>query len=278
MRLDHHTALDARALLPFLAARAVPGVEEVVGRGVPAEPGGRRSWTLRPARDARRRRRPARRRAGDPPPRRRPGGDRSPASATIRCSARSSAPRRAAASRGTRTRPSSRCARCSASRSRWPRRARSPGGWWRRRASRWRRRSAASRTASPPRPRWPRSTPRRCRCRAPALARSSAWRAEPFGEHLPGVGPWTAAYVALRSGDDDAFLPTDLGVKHGLAALGADPRRAASSSPRRGGRTAGSPWRTCGPPRPVGELRLGREAREPAATVKLGVLSCLGVV
>jgi AraC family transcriptional regulator, regulatory protein of adaptative response / DNA-3-methyladenine glycosylase II len=50
---------------------------------------------------------------------------------------------------------------------------------------------------------------------------------EPFGEHLPGVGPWTAAYVALRSGDDDAFLPTDLGVKHGLTALGADPRRAA---------------------------------------------------
>jgi len=30
VRLDHHPALDARALLPFLAARAVPGVEEVV--------------------------------------------------------------------------------------------------------------------------------------------------------------------------------------------------------------------------------------------------------
>jgi AraC family transcriptional regulator of adaptative response / DNA-3-methyladenine glycosylase II len=49
---------------------------------------------------------------------------------------------------------------------------------------------------------------------------------KPFGTHLPGIGPWTAAYVALRSGDDDAFLPTDLGVKHGLAALGADPARA----------------------------------------------------
>jgi AraC family transcriptional regulator, regulatory protein of adaptative response / DNA-3-methyladenine glycosylase II len=44
---------------------------------------------------------------------------------------------------------------------------------------------------------------------------------------VPGVGPWTASYVALRSGDDDAFLPTDLGVRHGLAALGQDPRRAA---------------------------------------------------
>jgi AraC family transcriptional regulator of adaptative response / DNA-3-methyladenine glycosylase II len=35
------------------------------------------------------------------------------------------------------------------------------------------------------------------------------------------------AYVALRSGDDDAFLPTDLGVRHGLSALGADPAQAA---------------------------------------------------
>jgi AraC family transcriptional regulator of adaptative response / DNA-3-methyladenine glycosylase II len=44
---------------------------------------------------------------------------------------------------------------------------------------------------------------------------------------LPGVGPWTLSYVALRSGDDDAFLPTDLGVRHGLQALGQDPRDAA---------------------------------------------------
>ena len=62
------------------------------------------------------------------------------------------------------------------------------------------------------------------RARARALVGMAG---EPFGTHLPGVGPWTAAYVALRSGDDDAFLPTDLGVKHGLAALGADPSRAA---------------------------------------------------
>jgi AraC family transcriptional regulator of adaptative response / DNA-3-methyladenine glycosylase II len=44
---------------------------------------------------------------------------------------------------------------------------------------------------------------------------------------LPGIGPWTLSYVALRSGDDDAFLPTDLGVRHGLEALGQDPRAAA---------------------------------------------------
>ncbi len=38
---------------------------------------------------------------------------------------------------------------------------------------------------------------------------------------LPGIGPWTAAYVALRGlGDPDAFVPGDLGVRRGLAALG----------------------------------------------------------
>jgi AraC family transcriptional regulator of adaptative response / DNA-3-methyladenine glycosylase II len=38
---------------------------------------------------------------------------------------------------------------------------------------------------------------------------------------LPGIGPWTADYVALRAlGDPDVFLPTDLGVRRGAAALG----------------------------------------------------------
>lgn len=38
---------------------------------------------------------------------------------------------------------------------------------------------------------------------------------------LPGIGPWTAGYIALRAlGDPDAFLPTDLGVRRGAAALG----------------------------------------------------------
>ncbi|MGH3504767.1 MAG: DNA-3-methyladenine glycosylase family protein, partial [Nocardioidaceae bacterium] len=40
---------------------------------------------------------------------------------------------------------------------------------------------------------------------------------------LPGIGPWTADYIALRAlGDPDAFLPTDLGVRNGLARMGAD--------------------------------------------------------
>jgi len=38
---------------------------------------------------------------------------------------------------------------------------------------------------------------------------------------LPGIGPWTADYVAMRAlGDPDIFLPTDIGVKHALAGLG----------------------------------------------------------
>jgi AraC family transcriptional regulator of adaptative response / DNA-3-methyladenine glycosylase II len=38
---------------------------------------------------------------------------------------------------------------------------------------------------------------------------------------VPGIGPWTAGYIAMRAlGDPDAFLPTDVGVRKGLKALG----------------------------------------------------------
>jgi AraC family transcriptional regulator of adaptative response / DNA-3-methyladenine glycosylase II len=38
---------------------------------------------------------------------------------------------------------------------------------------------------------------------------------------LPGVGPWTAEYIAMRAlADPDAWMPTDLGVRRGLARLG----------------------------------------------------------
>jgi AraC family transcriptional regulator of adaptative response / DNA-3-methyladenine glycosylase II len=41
---------------------------------------------------------------------------------------------------------------------------------------------------------------------------------------LPGIGPWTADYVAARAlGDPDVFLPTDIGVRRALARLGASP-------------------------------------------------------
>ena len=40
---------------------------------------------------------------------------------------------------------------------------------------------------------------------------------------IKGVGPWTAEYVAMRAlGDPDAFPATDLGVRHALTALGVD--------------------------------------------------------
>jgi AraC family transcriptional regulator of adaptative response / DNA-3-methyladenine glycosylase II len=38
---------------------------------------------------------------------------------------------------------------------------------------------------------------------------------------LPGIGPWTADYVAMRCGDRDVLLETDLGVRKGLTRLGA---------------------------------------------------------
>jgi len=38
---------------------------------------------------------------------------------------------------------------------------------------------------------------------------------------LPGVGPWTAEYVAMRAlRDPDAFMPTDLGIRRAAQALG----------------------------------------------------------
>jgi AraC family transcriptional regulator of adaptative response / DNA-3-methyladenine glycosylase II len=38
---------------------------------------------------------------------------------------------------------------------------------------------------------------------------------------LPGIGPWTASYIAMRAlHDPDAFLVGDLGVRHAFAAQG----------------------------------------------------------
>ena len=38
---------------------------------------------------------------------------------------------------------------------------------------------------------------------------------------LPGIGPWTAEYVAMRAlRDPDAFMPTDLGIRRAAGALG----------------------------------------------------------
>jgi AraC family transcriptional regulator, regulatory protein of adaptative response / DNA-3-methyladenine glycosylase II len=40
---------------------------------------------------------------------------------------------------------------------------------------------------------------------------------------LPGVGPWTVSYIAMRAlRDPDAFLPSDLGIRKALERLGQD--------------------------------------------------------
>ncbi len=37
---------------------------------------------------------------------------------------------------------------------------------------------------------------------------------------IPGIGPWTAEYVAMRAlADSDAFPATDLGIRRGLETL-----------------------------------------------------------
>ena len=223
MRLDHHPALDARDLLPFLAARAVPGVEEVVdgvyrrsladGSVLCVAPGERRTEVsgsevaaravLRLDADPE----AILARLGDDPllgpsvcaaPGRRIPGHPDPAELAVRAllgqqvsvaAARTLAARLVAAVGEPLARPVGGVTH------RFP----TPAAL------------AALDPATLPMP----------RARARALVALAA--ADSFGEHLPGVGPWTAAYVALRTGDDDAFLPTDLGVRHGLAALGADP-------------------------------------------------------
>jgi AraC family transcriptional regulator, regulatory protein of adaptative response / DNA-3-methyladenine glycosylase II len=44
---------------------------------------------------------------------------------------------------------------------------------------------------------------------------------------IPGIGPWTADYIALRAlGDPDVFLAADLGVRRALERLGGDPAAA----------------------------------------------------
>ena len=46
---------------------------------------------------------------------------------------------------------------------------------------------------------------------------------------LPGIGVWTTEYIAMRAlRDPDAFLPSDLGVRHALEQLGQDGRPAAA--------------------------------------------------
>ncbi len=56
---------------------------------------------------------------------------------------------------------------------------------------------------------------------------------------VPGIGPWTADYVALRAlAHPDVFLPTDIGVRNALSGLGHDPAVAIARS------ESWRPWRS----------------------------------
>ncbi len=56
---------------------------------------------------------------------------------------------------------------------------------------------------------------------------------------LPGIGPWTADYVAMRAlADPDVLLPTDVGVRNALRGLGHDPAAVLADADR------WRPWRS----------------------------------
>jgi AraC family transcriptional regulator of adaptative response / DNA-3-methyladenine glycosylase II len=56
---------------------------------------------------------------------------------------------------------------------------------------------------------------------------------------IPGIGPWTADYVAMRAlGHPDVFLPKDTGTRDALSRLGRDPSQAAELA------EAWRPWRS----------------------------------
>ena len=68
---------------------------------------------------------------------------------------------------------------------------------------------------------------------------------------LPGIGPWTAAYIRMRAlSDPDAFLPSDVGVLEALGRLGAVPAGRTPSVRARAAREAAElaeswrPWRS----------------------------------
>ena len=97
----------------------------------------------------------------------------------------------------------------------------------------------AAALATPTTTSWPcrRGAARRCAASAPRL-RDGAVELDTGADRerarrdllaLPGIGPWTVEYVAMRAlGDPDAFPASDLGILHGLRALGveADAREA----------------------------------------------------
>ena len=177
--------------------------------------------------------------------RQRPGGGRRRARRRPVDGAPGAAPARACGCRAASTGTRPRSGRCSVSRSRWPGRSRWPASSSRATATSCRRPSYDGPRPAVPERRGARrgrprgaadaAGPRPCPggpVRAPSPTVTSRWTAAPTAPTsrarllaLPGIGPWTADYVAMRAlGDPDVFLPTDVGVRRALAGLGL-PRR-----------------------------------------------------
>ena len=79
---------------------------------------------------------------------------------------------------------------------------------------------------------------------------------------LPGIGPWTVSYVLMRAvADPDAFPAADLGLRRALAWLGSDPARAERWRPWRA-YAALHLWQLPAPAVPAAAAR--PTAREPA--------------
>ncbi|MFV0526235.1 MAG: DNA-3-methyladenine glycosylase 2 family protein [Acidimicrobiales bacterium] len=62
---------------------------------------------------------------------------------------------------------------------------------------------------------------------------------------LPGIGPWTAGYIAMRAlGDPDVFLPGDLVVRRSLGRLDPGPDRTPTAREATGRDQRWRPWRS----------------------------------
>jgi AraC family transcriptional regulator of adaptative response / DNA-3-methyladenine glycosylase II len=73
---------------------------------------------------------------------------------------------------------------------------------------------------------------------------------------VPGVGPWTAGYIAMRAlGDPDRFLPGDVVVRNAMASLGLP----GSGAPAAAHAARWRPWRS------YAVMHLWRSAAEPSA-------------
>ena len=242
--VDCRTPIHAPSLLAFFAARAVPGVEAVDGTvyrrsvalahgpGVLAlELGEAPRWALERG-DPRDEAEAARLAAAlldadadpaavdgalaaDPLLRELVARRARPARAGLRRPGRDRRPRRARPAGQRRRRahaggPADRAARRAAARARRRRHPPVPGPAGARRA---RPRGAAD--AARPRPLARRDGRRASRTGSTRATATPSSRSR-------GIGPWTADYVAMRCGDRDVLLETDLGVRRGFARI-ADP-------------------------------------------------------